>query len=94
MTRRSNRPQAPTEAKESKNTKVACCRDCVWAKLVQYGDNPVLAACTKRPQPYNERFPYEMMVASAKWICPLFHQDEAEKMIEKRLSVRHGGKAA
>ena len=73
MTRRSNRPQAPTEAKESKNTKVAC---------------------TKRPQPYNERFPYEMMVASAKWICPLFHQDKAEKMIEKRLSVRHGEKAA
>ena len=70
--------------KEKKNTELVCCMDCVWARLVQYGTNPVLADCLKKPDPYNEKFPYERQVASAKWICPIWKHDNKPKEIEHR----------
>lgn len=73
-----------TEEKERKNTEVVCCMDCFWARLIQYGNNPVLADCTKKPNVDNERFPYQREVASAKWICPTWKHDSQVKSIEKR----------
>ena len=73
-----------TNDKNKKNTKVVCCRDCAWANLIQYGTNPVLAECRKRPNPDSDKFPYERMVASTRWICPTYKHDDQEKEIEKR----------
>jgi len=70
--------------KEKKNTELVCCMDCVWARLIQYGTNPVLADCLKKPDPYNEKFPYERQVASARWICPIWKHDNKAKEIEHR----------
>ena len=67
-----------------KNTEVVCCMDCFWANLIQYGNNPVLAECRKKPNMYNERFPYQREVASSRWICPLYKHDGSEKEIEHR----------
>lgn len=69
---------------DKKNTEVVCCRDCLWAHLIQYGDNPVLAECRKKPVPDNDRFPYQREVASTSWICPTYKHDDQEKEIEKR----------
>lgn len=69
---------------EKKNTEVVCCMDCLWARLVQYGSNPVLANCLKKPNPYNDKFPYERQVASARWICPTYKHDSKAKEIEHR----------
>ena len=73
-----------TEEKERKNTEVVCCMDCVWARLIQYGNNPVLADCTKKPNADNEKFPYQREVASARWICPTWKKDSQVKSIEHR----------
>lgn len=69
---------------ERRNTEVVSCMDCKWAHLLQYGSNPVLAECMRRPNRYNARFPYEVMVASARWICPTWKRDSQVKSIEKR----------
>ena len=92
---KSNYNKTAKAPKEKKNAAVVCCRECFWANLIQYSDNdPVLAECTKKPQPYSDRFPYEVMVASARWICPLYkHQDASEKSIQHRVKVRHSPKA-
>ena len=73
--------------KDRKNTEVVCCRDCLWSHLIQYGNNPVLAECHKKPIPDNEKFPYERMVASTRWICPTWKKDDKMKEIEKREKV-------
>lgn len=74
-------------AEEKKNTKVVCCMDCLWANLIQYGNNPVLAECHKKPNPDNDKFPYQREVASARWICPTHKHDDRQKSIEKRVKV-------
>ena len=73
-----------TNTSEKKNTKVVCCMDCAWANLIQYGNNPVLAECQKRPNPESENFPYERMVASTRWICPSYSEGDSNKTVEKR----------
>lgn len=63
------------------------CMDCVHALLHRYGDNPVLAACMKKPNVMNERFPYQVEVARCKRHC-IHHQTEAKvKVIEQRRKV-------
>lgn len=95
MTKSNYNKTVRASKEEKKNTAVVCCRDCFWANLIQYGDSdPVLAECTRKPQPYSDRFPYEVMVASARWVCPLYkHQDAGEKSIQHRVKVRHSPKA-
>lgn len=67
---------------------LVCCRDCVHAQLLQYDNNPVLAQCLKKPDLFNERFPYDIDVASSMKACRMhLHTDEV-KPIEKRVSVR------
>lgn len=71
---------------EKKNTEVVCCRNCFWANLIRYGANPLLAECTKKPNTGNARFPYEVMVASTKWVCPQWeYQAESEKTVQVRI---------
>lgn len=83
--RKSNKTVIVTE--ERKNTKVVCCMDCLWANLIQYGNDPIIAECYKSPDPDNEKFPYERQVASAKWVCPTWKHDDKVKSIEKREKV-------
>lgn len=73
-----------SDKSEKKNTEVVCCMDCLWAKLIQYGNNPILADCLKKPNPDSEKFPYERQVASARWICPTHKHDSKAKEIEHR----------
>lgn len=72
---------------EKPNTKVVCCLSCFWANLIQYGTNPVLAECRKKPNDGDQRFPYQVEVASAQQICRTYrYQPESEKTIQKRVS--------
>jgi len=65
---------------EPANTKPGCCKTCLHSQLLQYGNNPLLADCHKKPQQGNEMFPYERMVASCIFICPTYKEDpESEK---------------
>lgn len=72
---------------DKKNTEVVCCKDCLFAHLIQYDNNPVLAECHKKPNPGDEKFPYQREVASTRWICPTWKHDIQEKIIEKRRKV-------
>ena len=68
-----------TKEEEKINTSICDCTDCCWAHLVQYDAprDPLLAECTKKPQPYSMRFPYEVEIARAKKKCPMYrHTDE------------------
>lgn len=61
------------------NTDMCDCIDCLWANLVQYDapQDPLLAECTMKPQPYSPRFPYAVEIARAKKRCPMHkHTDE------------------
>lgn len=73
--------------KDRKNTDVVCCKDCLHAHLIQYGNNPVLAECHKKPNPGDDKFPYQREVASTRWICPICKHDDQVKEIEKREKV-------
>lgn len=82
----SNYNRVVSKDQEKKNTEVACCMDCFWANLMQYGTNPVLAQCRRKPNTGDARFPYDVMVAMTKWICPMFkYQDRKEKTILPRV---------
>ena len=41
---------------EKVNKEIVCCLDCYWANLHQYGNNPVLAECRKKPNTGNVKF--------------------------------------
>lgn len=84
---KSNRRNVVNDKEEKKNTEVACCMDCFWSNLFRYGSNPVLAQCTRKPNPYNEKFPYQVEVARAKWICPLYKHQEGQKFIQIRVKA-------
>lgn len=61
------------------------CIDCINAKLIQYDKNPILAECSKKPQPGNVRFPYEISIASSVRMCQMHrHQDVSDKTVEHR----------
>ena len=77
-------------AGENANTAVCDCTDCLWARLVQYDAprDPLLAECTRKPQPGSDRFPYQVEVARARKMCPMYkHTDEA-RTPERRAKVR------
>ena len=59
-------------AKKAKITTMTCCRECAHAILHDMGIDPMIAECTKKPQPWSEKFPYEREVANAMKICQLF----------------------
>lgn len=72
------------EQKTRVNTKMCSCMTCAHSLLHRYGSNPILAACQQKPQPGNAKFPYEVMVASTTWVCPLYAQAVGEKWIQPR----------
>ena len=73
--------------RNNSNKEVVCCMDCFWSNLHRYGNNPILAQCTQKPNPGNDRFPYQVEVASAKRVCRDHKHHEGEKFIQQR--VRH-----
>lgn len=83
---KSNCKKFVKEKEEKRNTEVVCCMDCFWAILFRYGNNPVLAQCTKKPNDGNVKFPYQVEVASARWICPLYKHQDGDKFIQQRIS--------
>lgn len=72
------------EQKPKTNTKLCSCMTCQRAQLHRYGNNPVLAACEGKPQPGDANFPYEVMVASTVWVCPIYVEADGEKWIQPR----------
>lgn len=90
------RSKKPSETKQAKQKPCICdCTDCHWANLVQYEGprEPLLAECTKKPQPYNTRFPYQVEVARAKKLCPFYLHTDVQKVPQIRVKVRHNAMA-
>lgn len=73
---------------QKKHTGTCFCFFCIHARLIQYGANPVLAECLKKPQPGNERFPYQREVAKVPRECDMYSDDTSEKKVEPRETVR------
>lgn len=92
MTR--SRKRGTAAMPQSTEQKAVCCRNCMHADLIQYGDDPVLAQCLMKPDRYNERFPYDVDVASTPRLCPMHKYTGEEKWIQKRIKVRHHPMAA
>ena len=86
--------QTPKTAKQAKLC-MCDCTDCLWANLVQYGgpQEPLLAECTKKPQSYNSRFPYQVEVARAKKLCPYHQHTDVAKVPQIRVKVRRPAQA-
>ena len=76
------------DTSDNTNKDVVCCMDCFWANLFRYDNNPILSQCTKKPNPGNERFPYQVEVASTRWVCPLYKHQDGDKFIQQRVSRR------
>ena len=72
-----------SEEKRDKKIPVTCL-DCEYSGLHRYDSNPILAACHKKPQPDNVRFPFEVEVASILRLCNEYDKAEGEKTIEQR----------
>lgn len=60
------------------------CMDCQHADLHCYDKDPILAACHKKPQPNNERFPFEIEIARLPRLCNDYDKDNNPKTIEVR----------
>lgn len=67
--------------------KLVCCMDCAHGPLHRYDNNPVLAACHKKPNCMNERFPYQVEVASVMRRCVDYQKSLVAKVIEQRSKV-------
>lgn len=75
-----------TTRQDTKTTgyKIVCCLNCLHAQLHRYGNDPILSACHKQPQPDNERFPYAIEVASHLRKCSDWALDPNKKTVEQR----------
>ena len=82
---------ATTSNKTSNNTwqkaTPVSCMDCRYSCLIQYGDNPILAECMKKPQPDNRLFPYQREVARSMRICAMHRHTDEVKRIQKRTAA-------
>lgn len=92
--KRGNARRNATQSQSTEHKKMVCCRNCKHAALIQYGDNPVLAQCLMKPDRYNDRFPYDVDVASSLKYCAMYQVADIEKTVEKRIQVRHHPMAA
>ena len=70
--------------KQARCGKLVCCMDCLHSHLIQYGNDPVIADCHQKPQPYNERFPYQREVARHLRQCSQHSHTDKVKDIERR----------
>lgn len=64
--------------------KLVCCLNCLHAILHRYDKDPILAACKCKPQPQNERFPYQVEVACHLRQCSDWELDPQRKEVEQR----------
>lgn len=87
--KQSNKTVRRASAASSQQTPCDC-TDCHWANLVQYDAprDPLLAECTRKPQPYSPRFPYQVEIARAKKLCPMYKHTDAVKTPQVRAKVR------
>ncbi len=65
--------------------KTVSCMTCMNACLHRYGNNPILAACLCKPQPYDDRFPYIVEVANIPRKCANYKQSLETKIVEIRV---------
>ena len=67
------------------------CTDCLHARLIQYDAprDPLLAECTRKPQPYSSRFPYQVEVARAKKCCIMYEHTDEVREPQLRAKVRN-----
>lgn len=69
---------------DSSSKVLVCCRVCLHSVLFRYDNNPILAECHKKPNFGNEKFPFDVDVASTKRICRKFSASMVEKPVEQR----------
>lgn len=85
MATRSNKQAVATQQTEQKKVKGPVrCMTCKHGPLHRYGNNPILAACLKQPQSYDERFPYQIEVASTLRHCAMYAEATEVKEVEQR----------
>lgn len=94
MAKTISRSQAAIPEKKDKKPGLVCCMDCQHSRLMRYGSNPVLAECRKKPQPGNDRFPYQREVARPLRQCGLYKHTDEPKEIEQRTGHPWEAKAA
>ena len=94
MTKTKSRSQAANPEKKEIKPGLVCCMDCLYSRLMRYGSNPVLAECLKKPQPGNERFPYQREVARPLRQCGMHSHTDDPKEIEQRTGHQWEAKAA
>lgn len=58
------------------------CRNCQHSVLLQYGSNPVIAECMKKPQSWSVRFPYEREVADVCRNCKMYSYTDEKKEVK------------
>lgn len=95
MTRSKNTVRCGLPTPKLKKSFLCNCTDCIWANLVQYEGprEPLLAECTRKPQPYNQRFPYQVEVARAKKLCPYHEHTDVQKVPQRRVKIRRNSMA-
>ena len=76
-----------TTDQPAKVTGLVTCEHCQHALLHRYGNNPLLAQCTKKPQPYNNRFPYAVEIARAERICSMYTYTGEKRFVQQRQSA-------
>ena len=70
-------------AKKVVENKTVRCRDCRHAQLHRYGENPLLAYCTRKPSRWGKH-PFVVEIANAPMKCQLFEAATSEPTIEIR----------
>lgn len=68
----------------SNGKKAVCCMNCAKAMLHRYDNNPILAACLAQPQPWDDKFPYAVEVASVLRSCNDHEESDVQKMVQQR----------
>ena len=68
-------------------TKTVFCNNCLRARLMRYSHNPVIAECHGKPQPGNDRFPFEREVANAPRACGMWVIDPEPKEVEQMTRI-------
>lgn len=76
--------QTTSQTTTPASNKLVSCMNCLRAKLHRYGTNPILSACQCKPQPNNERFPFQIEVASVLRKCSDWKLDSTNKEVELR----------
>ena len=86
MTKTKNSKATVSAASAAGKTSLVTCDHCLHALLIQYDAPraPLLAECRRKPQPYDDRFPYQMEVARAPKRCSLYTHDARQKPVEVR----------